>query len=169
MAVAAAIGVGIAAAGLVKGIRDQGLAAAETNKAKRAQRRLNQAQMVRQRRNAVRESQVATANIEAKSASQGGGGSNAAGAISSVGSQLSANLSFLSSTSSISNSATSALSRAAGLRERGAMFQAVGSFAAQNASRIDNLFDTAPQVSGTDFNSTGLDASVGFSPDQSTV
>ena len=162
---AIAIGTALAVGGLAKNIFDNRQASVQANKAKRAKRRLNQAQLVRQRRNAVREAQVATADIETKSAAQGGGGSNVSGAISSVGSQLSANLSFLSSTSAISDSATSALSKAAALRSQGSLFQAVGSFAAQNSSRIDNLFsfggDTAPDISA------GLDASIGFQPDQS--
>ena len=129
-------------AGLTKELLNGRQAQAEANKAKRAQRRLNQAQQARQRRASVREAQVATANVEAKSASQGGGGSTAAGAIAYIGSQLSSNMSFLNSTSARSDSATNALSRAASLRSQGALAQSIGGFVSQNSSRIDNLFDS---------------------------
>ena len=138
----AAIGVGIAAAGFVKGIMDSSKAEGEAKKAARAQRRIAAAQAARKRRAQVREAQVKQGNIEAAGAAQGGAGtsSNVAVAQASLGTQLASNLTFLSNTSAESNEATNSLRRAAAFRSDAAMAQSIGNFAMQNSSRIDNLF-----------------------------
>lgn len=138
-----AIGAIIGAVGLGIGLVKERQAEIKASKAARAQRRIEAAQTARKRRAQVREAQTKRGNIEAAGAAQGGAGtsSNVLVAQASLDTQLASNLTFLSNTTAESSKATSALKDASSLRSQGAMAQAAGSFALQNSSRIDNLFE----------------------------
>ena len=136
-----ALGLAIAAISTIYGIAKDKQALGEEEQAQRAQRRINKVQEARKRRATIREANILTARAEAVGASTGGGSSNLSVAVGSASSQLSSNLNFLTNTGAESQRATDALGRSARARSSASLSRAVGSFAAQNSDRIDNLFE----------------------------
>lgn len=147
---AIAIGLGVAAvAGTVYQAKQQKKAAAETRKAAAADQRRADIANARSRRQAVRDSRVARASIEAQAAGTGlVGSSSVSAALSNVQSRTNENLSFLDQNAQLSAQASAANNAAARYSGRAATGAAISQLASTGFSLALPYTGARPQGSG---------------------
>jgi hypothetical protein len=148
MGVVAAVGLGIAAIGTAVSIDSAQEASSLRKKVGRANAKIARLENARTRRNTIREANIATGQVSARSATSGGGGgfgnlgsSSSQGQRASIKSQLTSNLAHLDESNKLNSIASEAGIRASAATERSGTAAAIANAGLTTA----NLFGPGGQ------------------------